>query len=127
MSKRAGMMVAGAIVIGVVAWLAATAMAQDDVSPGGKPRTITVTSTATVKVTPDEAVVDLGVRSESATGADALAQNAKTMQAVLDALGSAGIADKDVQTTNVSLEQHTENRVSLTSNACSSRPTPCRL
>jgi uncharacterized protein len=109
-SKRAGMMVAGAIVIGVVAWLAATAMAQDDVSPGGKPRTITVTSTATVKVTPDEAVVDLGVRSESATGADAFAQNAKTMQAVLDALGSAGIADKDVQTTNVSLEQHTENR-----------------
>ena len=103
--------VAGAIVIGVVAWFAATAIAQDDVSPGGKPsRTITVTSTATVKVTPDEAVVELGVRSESAAGADAFAQNAKTMQAVLDAVGSAGIANKDVQTTNVSLEQHTENR-----------------
>ena len=105
------MTVAGAIVIGVVAWLAATAIAQDDVSPGGKPsRTITVTSTATVRVTPDEAVVDLGVRLESPAGADAFAQNAKTMQAVLDALGSAGIADRDVQTTNVSLEQHTENR-----------------
>jgi hypothetical protein len=36
-------MVAGAILIGVVTWLAATAIAQDDVSPGGKPsRTITV-------------------------------------------------------------------------------------
>ena len=111
MSRRAGMVVAGAIVMGVVVWLAATAIAQDDVSPGGKPtRTITVTSTATVKVTPDEAVVDPGVRSESAAGADAIAQNAKTMQAVLNALGSAGIANKDVQTTNVSLEQHTENR-----------------
>jgi uncharacterized protein YggE len=105
------MMVAGAIAIGVVVWLAATAMAQDDVSPSGKPsRTITVTSTATVKVAPDEAVVDLGVRSESAAGADAFAQNAKTMQAVLDALGSAGISDENVQTTNVSLEPHIENR-----------------
>jgi hypothetical protein len=47
-------MVAGAILIGVVTWLAATAIAQDDVSPGGKPsRTITVTSTATVKAAPD--------------------------------------------------------------------------
>ena len=104
-------MVAGAIVIGVVVWLAATAMAEDDVSPGGRPsRTITVTSTATVKVAPDEAVVDLGVRSESAAGADAFAQNAKTMQAVLDALGSAGISEENVQTTDVSLEQHIENR-----------------
>ena len=105
------MMVAGAIVIAAVVWLAATAMAQDDVSPGGKlSRIITVTSTATVKVAPDEAVVDLGVRSESATGADAFAQNAKTVQAVLDALGSAGISDENVQTTDVSLEQHIEDR-----------------
>jgi uncharacterized protein YggE len=103
--------VAGAIVIAVVVWFAATAMAQDDVSPGGKPsRTITVTSTATVKVAPDEAVVDLGVRSEAADGADAFAQNAKTMQAILDALGPAGISDENVQTTDVSLEQHIEHR-----------------
>ena len=68
-----------------------------------------------------------GSAQESAAGADAFAQNAKTMQAVLDALGSAGIANKDMQTTNVSLEQHTEYRASPTSNACSSRPTPCRL
>ena len=110
-TRRTGFMAAGAIVIGVVAWLAATTIAQDDVSGGGKPtRTITVTSTATVKAAPDEAVIELGVRSESADGADAFAQNASAMQAVLDALGSAGIADEDVQTTNVSLEERTENR-----------------
>ncbi len=111
MTRRTGLTVAGAVVIGVVTWLAATAIAQDDVSAGGKPsRTITVTSTATVKAAPDEAVVDLGVRSESADGTDAFAQNAKAMQAVLEALRSAGIADEDVQTTNVSLDQRTENR-----------------
>ncbi len=111
MTRRSGLMVASAVVIVVLTWLAATAIAQDDVSPSGKPsRTITVTSTATVKAAPDEAVVDLGVHSESADDAEAFAQNAKAMQAVLDALRSAGIVDEDVQTTNVSLEQRTENR-----------------
>jgi hypothetical protein len=103
-------MVAGAIVIGVVAWLAATAMAQDDTGSGKPSRRITVTSTATVKVAPDEAIVDLGVRSESGESADAFAQNARVMQAVLDALHGTGITDKDVQTTDVSLEQRIQNR-----------------
>jgi uncharacterized protein YggE len=110
-TRRTGLIVAGAVVISVVIWLAATAMAQDNGSSGGKPsRTITVTSTATVKAAPDEAVVDLGVRSESADSADAFAQNATAMQAALDALRSAGIAEEDMQTTNISLEQRTENR-----------------
>src|SRR6266511_241965 len=55
-------------------------------------------------------VLDLGVRFESADSAAAFAQNAKDMQAVLDALKAAGITDKDVQTTNVSLEQNTQNQ-----------------
>ena len=110
MTRRTELMVAGAIVIGVVAWLAATAMAQDDTGSGKPSRRITVTSTATVKVAPDEAIVDLGVRSESGESADAFAQNARVMQAVLDALHGTGITDKDVQTTDVSLEQRIQNR-----------------
>jgi len=39
---------------------------------------------ATVEVAPDEAVVGLGVRSESADSTEAFTQNAKDMQAVLD-------------------------------------------
>jgi uncharacterized protein YggE len=39
-----------------------------------------------------------------------MAQNAKDMQAVLDALKSAGIADKDIQTLAVALDQRVENR-----------------
>jgi uncharacterized protein len=99
--------VAGALVL----WVAATALAQDNPPPGAKPvRTITVTSTASVEAAPDEAVLSLGVRSEAPDSAAAVAQNAEDMQAVLDAVKTAGVDQKDIQTTNVSLEQHVTNR-----------------
>jgi uncharacterized protein len=111
MSRRTWIAIATAAVVVTVLAFAATAFAQSDATPSGKPaRTITVTSTASVKVSPDEAVVGLGVHSEASGSADAFAQNAKDMQAVLDALKAAGIADKDIQTTNVSLQQHVSNR-----------------
>lgn len=111
MTRRTGVIFALVVVAGVVIWLTATALAENGTSPTGKPaRTITVGSTATVKAQPDEAVVNLGVRSESTDGAGAFAQNAKDMQAVLEALKAAGINDKDVQTLNVGLEQHVENQ-----------------
>jgi uncharacterized protein YggE len=99
--------VAGALVL----WVAATALAQDNPPPGAKPvRTVTVTSTASVEAAPDEAVLSLGVRSEAPDSAAAVAQNAEDMQAVLDAVKTAGVDEKDIQTTNVSLEQHVTNR-----------------
>lgn len=111
MSRRMGVIVAVVVVAGLVIVLAASAMGGDQVSSTAKPsRTITVTSTATVKATPDEAVVNFGVRSEDPNGAAAFAQNAKDMQAVLDALKAAGVADKDIQTLNVELDQRVENR-----------------
>src|SRR6266508_224622 len=111
MTRRMGVIVIAAVVAGLVIWFAATAMAQSGATPSVKPaRTITVSSTATVKAQPDEVVLDLRVRSESADSAAAFAQNAKDMQAVLDALKAAGLTDKDVQTTNVSLEQNTQNQ-----------------
>jgi uncharacterized protein YggE len=103
--------VAAAVVAGLVIWFAATAFAQEGASGSAKPtRTIAVSSTATVKAHPDEAVVDLGVDSESVDSTEAFARNAKDMQAVLDALKTAGIADTDMQTTNVSLQQRVTNR-----------------
>jgi len=66
-------------------------------------RTVTVSSTAVVKARPDEAVVQLGVSSESPSSATAFAENATRMQAVLAALASAGVARSDIQTQNVSL------------------------
>ncbi len=111
MTRRTWVLVAAAVVAGLLIWLAATAFAQEGGSPSAKPaRTITVSSTATVKVPPDEAVVSLGVQSESPDSAAAFSQNATDMRSVLDALRAAGIAEEDIQTTNVSLHTRTENR-----------------
>jgi uncharacterized protein YggE len=111
MSRRTWI-VAGAVLVAlVVITFAATALAQGDTSPTGKPvHTITVSSTATVTASPDEAVIGLGVHSEAAGSADASAQNAKEMRSVLDALEAAGIDEKDIRTTNVSLQQRVTDR-----------------
>jgi uncharacterized protein YggE len=112
MSRRAWIVLVVAVAGAIVISLAAAAFAQGDPSPNGKPaHTISVSSTATVKATPDEAVVDLTVRSESADSAAAFSRNATQMQAVLNALRVAGLDEKkDVQTTNVSLDQRVVNR-----------------
>jgi uncharacterized protein YggE len=124
MSTRLFPTLAAVLGLGLVLGFAARAMAQDEGSSSQKPaRTISVTSTATVKASPDEAVVTLGVRSEATDSAAAFEQNATDMQAVLDALGAAGIENKDIQTMTVRLELRTlaqgkpsEHRVFTASN-----------
>jgi uncharacterized protein len=68
---------------------------------------ITVTGTGTADVVPDVADWSFGVRSQAATASDALSANASAMKAVLAALGDAGIAKVDLQTTEVSLYPET--------------------
>lgn len=64
------------------------------------PRTISLSGHGEVRLAPDIAIVNLGVASQAAVAKDALAANTKAMQAVFAALKAAGIADKDVQTSN---------------------------
>jgi uncharacterized protein YggE len=111
MNRRVGAIAAIVLVSALVLGFAANAMG-DDATPAGKPtRTISVSSTATVKATPDEAVVNFGVRTEDPDSAKAFAQNAEDMTAVLEALAAAGIDEKkDIQTLNVGLDQRVENR-----------------
>jgi uncharacterized protein YggE len=66
-------------------------------------RTISVTGLGEVTATPDIAHVTVGVRTVAKTARAALSENSTTMAAVLDALRSRGIADRDMRTTNVSL------------------------
>ncbi len=67
------------------------------------PRTISVTGLGEVTATPDIAHATVGVRTVAKTARAALSENSTTMAAVLDALRSRGIADRDMRTTNVSL------------------------
>jgi uncharacterized protein YggE len=78
--------------------LAATAARTDEAT-----RTISVTGHGEVAATPDIAHATLGVRTVAETARAALSENSTTMAGILDALRGAGIADRYIQTTNVSL------------------------
>jgi len=65
---------------------------------------LSVSGTGNVYVTPDISVVTLGVEAEAITVADAQKQAGDAMNAVMNALTANGIADKDVQTTNFSIQ-----------------------
>jgi uncharacterized protein len=64
---------------------------------------ITVTGEGVVASAPDMASISLGVTTQAQTAADALAQNNVAMQAVMDRLAAAGIAPRDLQTSNLQL------------------------
>jgi len=65
--------------------------------------TISVTGTGRVVLTPDVADLRLGVTTTAKTVEEARAANATSMTAVIAALKGLGIADRDVQTTTLSL------------------------
>ena len=67
-------------------------------------RLVTVTGEATVAVAPDAAVIRIGVTMQGKTAREASEANAKQMTAVLAAIKDAGIADRDVQTSRLSLQ-----------------------
>ena len=65
---------------------------------------VTVTGEATVAVAPDTAMIRIGVTSQDKTAREAGEANAKQMTAVLAAIKDAGIADRDIQTSRLSLQ-----------------------
>jgi uncharacterized protein YggE len=72
---------------------------------GTKPEhTISVSGTGRVLISPDIADLRLGVSITSNTVKDARSANAKAMTAVIASLRKLGIADKDIQTTILSLQ-----------------------
>lgn len=66
--------------------------------------TIMVSGEGKASVAPDMALISLSVVQEAATAAEALAANSKAMAEVLADLKSQGIADKDMQTSDFSIQ-----------------------
>jgi uncharacterized protein YggE len=62
-----------------------------------------ISATGEVSRVPDVAIISAGVVTKAPTASAALQDNAGRMQLVLAALKRAGIADRDIQTSNVSL------------------------
>lgn len=67
------------------------------------PAMLTVTASADVARAPDQLRMTAGVLTTAVTAAEAMAANAARMNAVLAALKAAGVTDRDVQTTGLSL------------------------
>lgn len=67
------------------------------------PRTISVTGVGRAAAAPDLAVLTFGVQAQGQTAGAALNANAKQMNAVTQTLRARGIAGRDIQTSNFSL------------------------
>ncbi len=65
--------------------------------------TLNVSAQGETKVAPDMATISLGVRTEAPTAQAAIAANAEKMASVVAALKKGGLADKEIQTSNLSL------------------------
>ncbi|MBN2387092.1 MAG: SIMPL domain-containing protein [Anaerolineales bacterium] len=67
------------------------------------PRTLNISGTGTVYLTPDIAYIYIGVHTEDPDIASAVDQNNAQAQAVVDALQATGIEASDIQTSNFSV------------------------
>lgn len=66
-------------------------------------RTLNVNGLGQVYLTPDIAYIYIGVHTENATASEAVDANKVQTNAVIDALKAAGVAEKDIRTTNFSI------------------------
>jgi uncharacterized protein len=67
------------------------------------PPHVAVPSTATAEVTPDVAVLRLGVANERRTAAEAAAANARAAQGVIDEVSALGVEGRDARTLLITL------------------------
>jgi uncharacterized protein YggE len=74
---------------------------------------VKTTGTAELKVTPDQAVIQLGVEHQSATAKNAKTVVADTSRKILAALKGLGIEDKDIQTDYLYLQPMIDYRKGL--------------
>lgn len=67
------------------------------------PRTINVTASGKVLLTPDIAYVNIGVHTEDKAAAEAVAANNELAKKVIEAIKATGVDGKDIQTMNFSI------------------------
>ena len=95
-------LIRAATLAGLLVACAATA-AQAEPDPAFATTTLSLSAHGETQVTPDEATITLGVQTKAGSAGDAMNRNAQRMTAVITALRGAGIAEKDIRTSNLSL------------------------
>ena len=106
MPRRPRLLAASCALVAALA-LAPSVQAQDGAAPASdaafRATTLDVQAEGVSHVAPDMATVTLGVSTDAPRAADAQARNAQRMADVIAALARAGLAGRDVQTSNLSL------------------------
>ena len=92
-----------ALMLGAAALPSAAAAQQSTINQTIAGTRLDVNATGEVTRVPDVAIISAGVVSRSATATGALQNTADRMSRVLTALKRAGVEDRDIQTSNVSL------------------------
>jgi len=77
-------------------------------NPAPPQRSLNVTGTGQVYLSPDIAYIYIGVHTEKPTATEAVAANESQTQNVIDALKGAGVDPKDIRTTNFSIWPNTQ-------------------
>ncbi len=85
-------------------WCSAPASSQTAIVAGAPVPTLSVSAEGKVERAPDIADLSGGVVSVAPTAAAAMADNARSMSAVIAAVRRAGIAERDIQTAGISLQ-----------------------
>lgn len=98
---------ASALSLVLAAGLAGPAALAQNASPAAdsmfRATTLNLSAYGETKIAPDMATISLGVLSEAPTAAAAVQANANQMSRVIAALKKAGLEDRDIQTSNLSL------------------------
>jgi hypothetical protein len=79
------------------------ALALSGCAAAAQPKTLNVSGNGTVYLTPDIAYITVGVHTEDPDLASGVSKNNTQAQTLVDALKKAGIAAKDIQTSNFSV------------------------
>jgi uncharacterized protein len=82
-------------------------------------QTITVTGEGIVQAAPDQATISLGVTTTADTAVAALSANSTALAKVIAQLKAAGVAEGDLQTSNLSLNPNWSNYESVSGSAIS--------
>ena len=87
-----------------LALLSGPAAVSADTGSGAERRVLTVSGQGEVRGVPNQAMLSAGVVTTARTAASALVNNSRAMNEVFATLKHAGIADKDMQTSNFSVQ-----------------------
>lgn len=93
----------GALMLGAATWTAPAIAQQASITQTIAGTRLDIDATGEVTRVPDLAIITAGVTTRSATATAAMQETAAKMARVRSALEAAGIADRDIQTSNVSL------------------------